>query len=66
MPEHSFWQLRIAGRLSPVKPDHPLLVQGKGWVEIYDLMPGEPLLAHDGQTTPVEEVIPPTDCGERS
>jgi hypothetical protein len=66
MPEHPFWQLRVAGRLIPVKPDHPLLVHGKGWVEVTDLVPGDPLLTHDGQTTPVQEVIPPAAWGERN
>lgn len=66
MPEQPFWHLRFGGQLMQVKPDHPLLVVGKGWVEVADLMPGDPLLAHDGQTTLVEEVIPPTDWGERN
>jgi hypothetical protein len=48
MPEQPYWQLRAGGRLIQVKPDHPLLVQGKGWVEVFALMPGDPLLAHNG------------------
>lgn len=59
MPEQPYWQLRADGQVIRVKPDHPLLVRGEGWVEVSHLLPGDTLLTPDGRVMPVEEVIPP-------
>ncbi len=66
MHEDQLWQLQVDGKVFRTKGGHPFWVDGKGWVETCDLRPGDPLLKHDGQTTPVEDVVAPPDWWNRN
>jgi intein/homing endonuclease len=66
MREDQFWRLQVGGRVVPVRPDHPFWVESRGWIDAPDLRPGDLLLAHDGQTLPLEDVVPPPFWMERN
>jgi hypothetical protein len=59
MHEDQFWQMQVGGQVIRTKGSHPFQVHGRGWVEVCDLRPGDPLMTDNGQTTPVEDVVAP-------
>lgn len=54
--------LHLSGKVIRTTADHSFYVQGKGWIEVADLRPGDPLLSHDRAMLPVEGVA---DGGEQ-
>ncbi len=64
--EEPLWELKAGGEVIQSRPDHPFCVIGKGWVPLWQLQPGDPLLTDDGQRLLVEEVIAPPGWPERN
>ena len=59
----ALWDLRVGGKLIRTTAEHPFYVRGKDWVPAKELLPGDLLMSHDGQWTPVESVA---DSGEEA
>jgi hypothetical protein len=55
------WHLHAGDQTIRTTGEHPFFVHAQGWVAASQLQPGDRLLSHDGQWTPVEEVY---DTGE--
>jgi len=49
-------RVTVAGREIGTTVEHPFFVSGKGWVAASSLVPGDPLVSHDGQMVLVESV----------
>ncbi|MFV0460669.1 MAG: polymorphic toxin-type HINT domain-containing protein [Actinomycetales bacterium] len=52
---HTLVDLTIDGDVVTTTPDHPFMVQERGWVTAGDLQPGDTLVTPTGTTTPVRD-----------
>jgi hypothetical protein len=52
-------QVHVGGQVISPTEAHPFWVQGKGWLPARELIAGDRLLGHDGQSAVVEKVVDP-------
>ncbi len=57
------WNLHVGGRVIQTTAEHPVWVQGRGWLPVRELQLGDVLSSHDGKLVHVDDLL---ETGERA